>query len=272
MKRQRLFKVIDIVIYFNIVLFIGSSVLGFQQNNSYGVIFILIAVLNILFITMTIRLRLAYNKSILVKIGNEWKAEESLSSETRKEFNQAKQEFLESRIETEIQTKMANAKIIRNAYIPRADGSTSEIDLIVLCELGVFIIEAKNITGKIVGNWKQDKSLIVQHPGGSEFNIVNPIEQNTQHYYSLRNYLGIKSDLYRSIVVFGDLSYLENSYKTPYHAEVCQLDGLIESMNRIAKRYGTKLEDHMVDSVYKNLIKFVEYSDVKKEKHLQNIK
>ncbi len=271
MKKQKIVQLIDIVMYFNVIVFIGSGIIAINQNNNYYLFFICVGILNIIFIALTMRLRINYNKSILKKIENEIITEASMSKESKEAFTNAKQEFLESRIEAEIMAKMPNSKVIRNAYVPRTDGKTSEIDLIVINMQGIFIIEAKNITGQIKGNWKDDKSLKVLHPGGKEYSIVNPIEQNTQHFYSLRNYLGLKSEYFRSIIVFGDLSYIENIYKTPYHAEVCQLDGLINSMNRIANRYGTTLEAHNIDNIFNNLLKFVEFSKEKKEQHIKNI-
>jgi hypothetical protein len=212
-----------------------------------------------------------YNRKFLEKIDLEIKAENNMSQKNQTEYNKAKQEFLETRIESEIKHKMPNAKIIRNAYVPRADGRKSEIDLIVISTQGIFIIESKNVTGKILGDWDQEV-LSLQHPGGEKYKFPNPINQNTQHFYSLRSYLGINNNLYRSIIVFGDLTYIGSYKKIPFHAQLCQLDNLIDSMNKISKRYGTTLEEHMVESIYNNLISWVEKSEEKEKEHIDRIK
>jgi hypothetical protein len=47
-----------------------------------------------------------------------------------------------------------------NLYIPKKDGSTTEIDLIMLSQTGVYVFESKNYSGWIFGdekskNWMQ---------------------------------------------------------------------------------------------------------------------
>lgn len=271
MQKKAVFQLFDLVIYFNVFVFIGVSITGYSENLGMAVFFFVFGLLNLIFIILTMKLRKQFNNGIEESIKLDIEAEQNLPIKDKDAFNKAKQQFLESRIETEVKAKIPEAKIIRNAYIPRPDGSTSELDLIVICKQGIFIIESKNITGKIIADWKNDKDIKIQHPGGSTFSIQNPIEQNTQHYYSLRNYLGIDSNLFRSIVVFGDQCMFDYKALTPYHAEVCKLDKLIESMNRIANRYKTILEDHMVQNIYENLMLYVTEDEYKRDKHINNL-
>jgi hypothetical protein len=107
---------------------------------------------------------------------------------------------------------------------------------------------------------------------GETFDFPNPINQNTQHFYTLRSYLGLNTNFFRSIVVFSDLSYIDTYKNVPYHAQVCQLDNLIYSMNKIAKRYDTTIEEHMVESIYENLINLVEKTEEKEKEHIERIK
>ena len=271
MKKQKLFKAIDLIIYLNVVIFIVSGIPAVSQNLQVAIFTFVIAIINLVFIIMTILLRIDYNKRFLEKIDLDLKAESNLNKKNQNEYNRAKQMFLETRIESEIRHKMPDAKIIRNAYVPRSDGKSSEIDLIVISTKGIFIIESKNITGKVIGDWKQDM-LSIQHPGVETFDFPNPINQNTQHFYTLRSYLGLNTNFFRSIVVFSDLSFIDSYKNVPYDAQVCQLDNLIDSMNKIAKRYGTTIEEHMVESIYENLINLVEKTEEKEKEHIERIK
>ncbi|MER2002174.1 MAG: nuclease-related domain-containing protein [Carnobacterium inhibens] len=50
--------------------------------------------------------------------------------------------------------------ILTNLYIPKEDGSTTEIDLVMITKFGFFVIESKNYSGWIFGdekyrNWTQ---------------------------------------------------------------------------------------------------------------------
>jgi hypothetical protein len=271
MKKQKLFKAVDIVIYFNIIIFIGSSFIGIKDNLYMGLMFIFLGILNLLFIIMTVKLRKNYNENFLRKMELEFKTEAKMDSISKENLNHIKKQQLETRIEAEIIDKIPNAKVIRNAYIPKQDGNDSEIDLILICNQGIFIFECKNITGKIIGNWKDDQ-ILVKHPGGKDYNIPNPINQNTVHYQHLKNILGMKNDIFRSIIVFGDLSYIESYKDVPYHAQICQLESLIKAIQKLANRFNTTLEDHMVISIYDNLIPYVQRTDERELKHIERLK
>ena len=43
-------------------------------------------------------------------------------------------------------------KILRNVYLPKENGQTSEIDLLYITEKGIFVFESKNYSGWIFGN------------------------------------------------------------------------------------------------------------------------
>ncbi|MCD4827484.1 MAG: NERD domain-containing protein [Acholeplasmataceae bacterium] len=270
MKKQRIFKLIDIIIYFNVLVFFLGGFPAIKDSTPIGISFFVIGSLNFIFILLTIKLRIDFNKNLDEKIQKELEAEEMMGEVTKSIFNKSKQVFLESRIEAEIKDKMPTARIIRNAYIPKSDGNDSEIDLIVISEQGIFVIEAKNITGKIFGTWKQDK-MIVQHPGGKSFDIINPINQNTMHFMHLKNILGLKNDIFRSIVVFGDLGIVESFKDVPYYTQVCQIRNLMFSMNKLAKRFGTRLEKYEIENIYKNLIEFTQKTDEREQNHINRI-
>lgn len=79
-------------------------------------------------------------------------------------------------------------KLIRNAIISY-DGKKSEIDNIVIGSTGVFIIETKNLKGRIVGNCENNNWL--QHKvgrGGTDYykEFYNPTKQVATHIYRLK--------------------------------------------------------------------------------------
>lgn len=270
MRRQSIFNMLDLIIYFNIILFVGGSISALKQSTVLGIIFIVIGLLNLLFMLLTIKLRLNYNKNLDDKIQNDAEAEELLSDESRFNFKKSKQLFLESRIEAEIKDKIPGAKIIRNAYIPKSNGDDSEIDVLVISEQGIFVIEGKNITGRIIGNWKDDK-LEVKHPGGKSYELTNPINQNSTHYLHLKNILGLKNDLFRSVIVFGDSATIESFKEVPYFSQVCYIHNLIFSINKLAKRFDTKLKQYEIDNIYNNLIEFTSKTEEREQKHIARI-
>ena len=50
-----------------------------------------------------------------------------------------------------------NGKVLRNVYIPKEDGETTEIDLLFITAKGIFVLESKNYSGWIFGSESQHK-------------------------------------------------------------------------------------------------------------------
>ena len=40
-----------------------------------------------------------------------------------------------------------DGKILRNVYVPKENGETSEIDVLYITQKGIFVIESKNYSG-----------------------------------------------------------------------------------------------------------------------------
>lgn len=63
-------------------------------------------------------------------------------------------------------------QILRNVYIPTADGKTSEIDLLVVSRKGLLVFECKNYAGNIYGDMKRKKWI--QYLGKQKNFFYNP--------------------------------------------------------------------------------------------------
>lgn len=107
---------------------------------------------------------------------------------------------------------------LRDLLLP-GRGTTSQIDNILINRFGIFVIEVKNYSGKIVGGeseheWKQ------LFPGRKKHvrTFLNPIEQNKKHVDALRALLKKHPNLrYHSIVAFSDNCELEKSIPNVVH-------------------------------------------------------
>lgn len=96
--------------------------------------------------------------------------------------------------------RLGGKYIILNDLMLRTAHGTCQIDHVVLSPYGIFVIETKNISGKITGNddWKE------WYWGGKDFNntIYNPVMQNLRHIEVLSDKLGLSADSFISIIVF----------------------------------------------------------------------
>ena len=98
---------------------------------------------------------------------------------------------------------------IHDLYIPKGDGTTSQIDHVMVTDKGIFVIETKNYEGWIFGSekaryWTQ---TIYQY----KQRFQNPLHQNYGHIESLKTFLGEKfAEIpYYSVVIFTNRSELK---------------------------------------------------------------
>lgn len=63
-----------------------------------------------------------------------------------------------------------------NCYIPNRSGDKIEIDMIMLCQKGIYVIENKNYSGWIFGDEKSKNWC--ETLKGKKYFFYNPIKQN----------------------------------------------------------------------------------------------
>lgn len=110
-------------------------------------------------------------------------------------------------------------------------GGTTQIDHILVSRYGVFVIETKNMKGRIYG--RASDQLWTQAFIGRSFTFLNPLRQNFKHLKAVKAVLGLESWRVHSIVVFVGTA----TFGAPMPTNVCGLRGLVPmlcSRRRIA--------------------------------------
>ena len=90
-------------------------------------------------------------------------------------------------------------KVVTDVTLPTERGTT-QIDHIVLCRYGVFVIETKNMSGWIFGDAK--RKYWTQTHYIRKTRIRNPIHQNFGHIKAAQELLGVKDHSIHGIVAF----------------------------------------------------------------------
>jgi len=90
--------------------------------------------------------------------------------------------------------------VLNDVTIEVLDG-TMQIDHIVVSRFGVFVIETKNLSGKIYGR-PGDKSWTQCFSRTAKFKFQNPVHQNYRHIKSLEELTGLGESVHHSIVCF----------------------------------------------------------------------
>lgn len=168
----------------------------------------------------------------------------------------------------ELEKFQHHRKIVVNPYLPRKDKTTSEIDLVFINAIGIYVIESKNFSGSIYGKESDFKwTQILGKTKKSTF--YNPIRQNDTHIKVLQDNLKLPRNInFFSVVVFSDRCKLKVSAETP----VIHRRDLIKEINESYKSNKHILNELQIDEIYKQLKKYTNASKKVKKQHIQNIK
>lgn len=160
-------------------------------------------------------------------------------------------------------------KSLRNIYIPKNDGSTSEIDLVFITRQGIFVIESKNYSGWIFGNekynyWTASLSKNMKNK------FYNPIKQNRTHIKWLKKYLGKEIQTY-SIIVFSERCELKDITVESTDVKVIQRDSVYATIRDIMDDAPDRLTDDEVNDIFEQLNELTDVDKAVKEAHIRHI-
>ena len=94
-----------------------------------------------------------------------------------------------------------------NLYIPKNNAETTELDIVLLHESGIYIFESKNYSGWIFGTESQQYWTQTLHVGNGRTQknlFYNPILQNKGHLKWLQTFLVDQSLPVYSYIVFSE--------------------------------------------------------------------
>ena len=165
-----------------------------------------------------------------------------------------------------------NKKLMVNLYIPKEDGTTTEIDLIMVTETGIYVFESKNYSGWIFGDEKY-KNWTQSLKGGHKNKFFNPIWQNKGHIKALQSVLGIHNfELYKSYIIFSERCELKNISITSPNAKVIKRNSLIDTIKKDIENSSRLLSIEKINQIYLKLQEFAYVDESIKEEHIKRIK
>lgn len=166
------------------------------------------------------------------------------------------------------------AKFLFNVYIPKENGDTTEIDVIMICSKGIFVFESKNYSGWIFGNESQRNWTQVLPKGRGRSNkekFFNPIMQNRGHIKHLKSLVGEDIPM-RSIIAFSERCTLKEITVTSTDVSVINRYSVAQVVTTLFNQYPNALDTEKVDSIYNILYPFSQVDELAKQQHIQNIK
>lgn len=171
-----------------------------------------------------------------------------------------------------------DGKVLRNVYIPKQDGTTTEIDLLYITVKGIFVIESKNYSGYIFGDDRSPKWTVTLYAGKDwlgrkkveKHQFYNPIWQNQSHINYLKQYLG-KDIQTISIIVFSDRCELKSISYNQHDFGICNRKKLPRIMKQAWDFYPDTLTQADIDDIYNYLLPLTNVDEETKRQHIQDI-
>ena len=167
------------------------------------------------------------------------------------------------------------AKFLFNLYIPKSNGETTEIDMIMICSKGIFIFESKNYSGWIFGSENQ-KNWYQTLPSGKRKShkevFYNPIMQNRTHIKHLDKLIGTPLPMY-SIVVFSDRCTFKDIQIESSAVSLVYLSQVNQVVSNVLNYDdGSALDENRILVIYDKLYPYTQVSEIQKIQHIQNIR
>ena len=198
-----------------------------------------------------------HNKTIdeLDKINKSFNDENEDLNKTQDKINKGM--IGEELIVKEIEKLDIYHKIVQNVYID-IDNKKTEIDIILITCVGVFVIESKNFNGIIYGkqndiNWTQ----FLNYENKNQFK--NPINQNEYHIKFLSKYLKKDISIFYSYIIFGNDANI-NKVITDDDIKVIKLYQLLKYITEDIHNNDICLSNEEIDKIYIDLKYYKDHS------------
>lgn len=160
--------------------------------------------------------------------------------------------------------------VLKNIYVPYR-GKTSEIDLLMIHEKGIFVFESKNYSGWIFGstdqlNWTQSLQ------NGEKHRFYNPIRQNQTHIRALSEYLNMPTSSFTSYIVFSERCSLKSVPEDTDQVVIVRRPDMLKKLrSQLRSSVNMYSPEEMLQFVQK-LQPLTNKSEAEKQQHIEDIK
>lgn len=159
--------------------------------------------------------------------------------------------------------------VLKNIYVP-TQGKTTEIDLLMIHEKGIFVFESKNYSGWIFGsadqlNWTQSLQ------NGDKNKFYNPIRQNRTHIKALAAFLEKPVSEFVSYIVFSERCTLKKVPADTSDVIIVRRPDMLKKMKATLKTTPTKYTFNDIQDIAKKLQPLTNKDDAEKQQHIINI-
>lgn len=159
--------------------------------------------------------------------------------------------------------------VLKNLYVP-SRGRTTEIDLLMLHEKGIFVFESKNYGGWIFGsenqlNWTQS------FQNGEKYKFYNPIRQNRTHIKALSDFLEKPTSDFMSYIVFSERCTLMKVPDDTDDVVIVRRQDMLKKLRHALKSAPFKYSHDEIQSMVIKLKPLTEKTTSEKQQHVDDV-
>ncbi len=164
-------------------------------------------------------------------------------------------------------------KILFNLYIPKENGETTEIDVLMIARRGLIVFESKNYSGWIFGNEYSQKWTQTLPAGrrARKFYFFNPILQNKGHINNLKKLLNESIPMF-SIITFSERCTLKKVPTNTRELKIINRGNVMSALKSIADNSPEVIDEVKINEIYDKLYPYTQVSESVKVRHIQQIK
>ncbi len=172
-----------------------------------------------------------------------------------------------------LRTLKGYKKYLFNVYVPKNNGETTELDLVMLHESGIYVFESKNYSGWIFGTETQMKWTQTLPAGRNVHKeyFMNPIIQNKMHIKWLRFFLNEEFIPIYSYIVFGNRCELKEMKVTSSDYHVVNQYELLEEIYDSDEIQKHRLSVQQIDHYFQELYPYTQLNEEEKMEHVKKL-
>ena len=164
-------------------------------------------------------------------------------------------------------------RFLFNCYLPKDDGTTTEIDVILIHSTGIFVIESKNYSGWIFGS-EDGKTWTQTLPNGRgrarKEHFYNPIMQNNTHIKCLKKIVGNNIPVY-SVIAFSERCTLKKVTVESTDIKVINRQHISATVKYMGNGSLQALSKMDIERIYEMLYPCTQTTEYEKLQHIENI-
>ena len=159
--------------------------------------------------------------------------------------------------------------VLKNIYIPM-QGKTTEIDVLMVHEKGIFVFESKNYSGWIFGstdqlNWTQCLK------NGDKNKFYNPIRQNRTHIKALAEFLDMPVSNFVSYIVFSERCTLKKVPDDTIDIVIVRRPNMLKKLRTALDTTPIKYSHEEIQTIADKLLPLTNKDAAEKQQHIENI-